>query len=158
MVGIYANLSPSFSQTKMVVVDVSDPPKAMVALKTLAERGTPHEPIITMLMLPVADAEKLKELQKGERLAGLITELVDFSTTHDMATSNIIFGGLIIVHPKEPVYQLDGTGDELAVPVLMIKSSDAVRLREHGSVLIQGARAPFRMWGSCLHVQCCCER
>ena len=107
----------------MVVVDFSDQPAFEAETKELKEKGTPPEKII--VMMPI-----LSNLDLEENLARRV---------HD---SKEICGGLIIIHPGEEPYQLAGVGDELAIPVLMIKSSDAVRLREHGSALIQDAGAP----------------
>ena len=46
--------------------------------------------------------------------------------------------GVIVVNTDDDLYQMPGdAGFKSKIPVLMIKCSDAVRLREHGGALIQ---------------------
>ena len=49
--------------------------------------------------------------------------------------------GVIIVNTQDDLEQMTDSGSS-SIPVLIIKSSDAVRLREHGGALIRDAGAP----------------
>ena len=87
---------------------------------------------VGQIVLLKPDAEALTNMRGTAELAKMA----------ELASSQRV-AGLIVVNPGEEIYQLTGTGKaSSAIPVLMVKSSDAERLLK-GSALIQDKGAPL---------------
>ena len=70
--------------------------------------------------------------------------------------------GVIVINTDDSLFRMPGVaGYKSKIPVLMIKSSDAVRLRENGGALIRDkgkspSSGPGSVLSITLHVQCMC--
>ena len=119
--GLYAAFSPDFqSETEMIIVE-----RSPIDPGGWQDRSNLRDSIVLATMT----AEELKGFQGTAQIAKMAKQ-----------ASGQGVAGMLMVSPDDEISQLIGTGKEhSAIPVLMIRSSDAARLREHGSAVIRGA-------------------